>query len=109
MKDRREFLKSLGLAAATAAAAPMAGAEGIRMGRRRAGKPNVILIVSDEHQANTCGCYGSKVRQVGGKSPTPPTRPIPGCTAATRRRLVSRQPRMPAGRMPESGPVPVPW
>jgi choline-sulfatase len=71
VKDRREFLKSLGLAAATAAAAPMAGAEGIRMGRRRAGKPNVILIVSDEHQANTCGCYGSKVRQVGGKSPTP--------------------------------------
>lgn len=34
-------------------------------------RPNVILIVSDEHQANACGCYGSKVRRVDGLSPTP--------------------------------------
>lgn len=33
--------------------------------------PNVILIVSDQHQADTCGTYGSKVKQVNGSSPTP--------------------------------------
>ena len=32
---------------------------------------NVILIVSDEHQAAACGCYGSPVRRVDGLSPTP--------------------------------------
>lgn len=33
--------------------------------------PNILLIVSDEHQAAACGCYGSRVRQVDGQSPTP--------------------------------------
>jgi arylsulfatase A-like enzyme len=32
---------------------------------------NVILIVSDEHQAAACGCYGSAVRRRDGTSPTP--------------------------------------
>ena len=32
---------------------------------------NIILIVSDEHQANTCGCYGSPARRKDGSSPTP--------------------------------------
>jgi hypothetical protein len=56
MKDRRAFLKSLGATVASLAVAPVSQAGG----PRRAGKPNVILIVSDEHQANTCGCYGSR-------------------------------------------------
>lgn len=71
MKSRREFLQSLGLSALAAgtagkiSAAPKArGANGMR-------RPNVILIMSDEHQNNTCGCYGSTVRQVDGRSPTP--------------------------------------
>lgn len=34
-------------------------------------RPNVILIVSDEHRADSCGCYGSPVRQTDGRSPTP--------------------------------------
>lgn len=37
-------------------------------GKRR---PNVILIISDEHRADACGCYGSAVRQIDGRSPTP--------------------------------------
>ncbi|MCC5834211.1 MAG: sulfatase-like hydrolase/transferase [Opitutales bacterium] len=38
---------------------------------RTKGPPNIILIVSDEHQAAACGCYGSTVRQTDGRSPTP--------------------------------------
>lgn len=73
MTSRRSFFKALGAAAASLAAAPMArlsagtGAAPAPTVRR----PNVILIVSDEHQVNACGCYGSKVRRVDGLSPTP--------------------------------------
>lgn len=70
MKDRRAFLKSIGATVATAAAAPF-GLAGPGTARHAAGRPNVILIVSDEHQAASCGCYGSKVRRVDGQSPTP--------------------------------------
>lgn len=66
---RRRFLQSLGAAAASLAVAPLAGAlPGASAGARRR---NVILIVSDEHQAAACGCYGSPVRRVDGLSPTP--------------------------------------
>ncbi len=40
----------------------------LRFGAKRR---NVILIVSDEHRADSCGCYGSPIRQVDGRSPTP--------------------------------------
>lgn len=67
MNNRRDFLKSIGATLASAVAVPgLKAATG-----KGAGRPNIILIVSDEHQANTCGCYGSKVRQVNGQSPTP--------------------------------------
>jgi len=67
MSNRRDFLKSIGATLASAMAAP-----GLKGAAGKAGQlPNVILIVSDEHQANTCGCYGSKVKQVNGQSPTP--------------------------------------
>ena len=36
-----------------------------------ADKPNVILIISDEHQVNALGCYGSVNRTIKGESPTP--------------------------------------
>jgi arylsulfatase A-like enzyme len=72
MTDRRTFLKSLGLAAATAATAPLASGVAAKASAPARGKrPNIILIVSDEHQANTCGCYGSQARTVSGGSPTP--------------------------------------
>lgn len=47
----------------------LAGATGAPPAAPR--RPNVILIVSDEHQADACGCYGSKVRRTDGLSPTP--------------------------------------
>ena len=71
MKDRRAFLKSIGATVASLAAAPVIKAGGKKPLGAVARRPNIILIVSDEHQANTCGCYGSKVRQVNGQSPTP--------------------------------------
>ncbi|MEX0324569.1 MAG: sulfatase-like hydrolase/transferase [Puniceicoccaceae bacterium] len=71
MKDRRAFLKSIGATVASIAAAPVAKAGKPGLKASASGQPNIILIVSDEHQANTCGCYGSKVRQVDGQSPTP--------------------------------------
>jgi choline-sulfatase len=71
-RNRRDFLKSFGVAAVSAA--------GLRCGSQanaatatasKAKRPNVILIVSDEHRADACGCYGSALRQVDGQSPTP--------------------------------------
>jgi arylsulfatase A-like enzyme len=71
MNDRRSFLKSMGLAAATAATAPFAHGDPKAKASTKAKGPNILLIVSDEHQAATCGCYGSSVKTVEGKSPTP--------------------------------------
>jgi arylsulfatase A-like enzyme len=34
-------------------------------------KPNIVLIVSDQHQVNAIGSYGSENRNVRGGSPTP--------------------------------------
>ena len=34
-------------------------------------KPNVVLIISDMHQAGALGCYGSKIKTITGESPTP--------------------------------------
>lgn len=68
---RRDFLKAIGLSTAVSAVGvlpcPVAAAGSMQRKRR----PNIILIVSDEHQAAACGCYGSRVRQVDGHSPTP--------------------------------------
>ena len=50
---RRRFLRTLGAGAVTAAAAGRAFAAG------RADKPNVVLIVTDNHGAWTLGCYGN--------------------------------------------------
>lgn len=34
-------------------------------------KPNVVLIISDQHQFGALGCYGSQIKTVNGESPTP--------------------------------------
>lgn len=34
-------------------------------------KPNVVLIISDQHQFEALGCYGSKIKTINGESPTP--------------------------------------
>lgn len=70
-QGRRSFLQALGAAAASLAIAPLAGAMDRGAQRPAARRRNVILIVSDEHQAAACGCYGSPVRRVDGLSPTP--------------------------------------
>jgi choline-sulfatase len=70
-EGRRRFLQAVGAAAASLAIAPFAGASSSGGSQSRPRRRNVILIVSDEHQAATCGCYGSKVRRVDGRSPTP--------------------------------------
>lgn len=71
MVDRRSFLKSIGLSTASVAVGKHALASRKSAPMERTGRPNIILIVSDEHQAGACGCYGSPVRQVDGRSPTP--------------------------------------
>lgn len=68
---RRRFLHTFGAAVASLALAPLGGAGGSAISRPGARRRNVILIVSDEHQAAVCGCYGSPVRRVDGLSPTP--------------------------------------
>jgi len=34
-------------------------------------KPNVVLIISDQHQQQASGCYGTPIRTIDGESPTP--------------------------------------
>jgi iduronate 2-sulfatase len=63
--DRRDFLKMMSLAALAWGAPAGLRASG---GRRR---PNLLLLVSDQHRADACGCYGSPVRLRSGGSPTP--------------------------------------
>lgn len=71
MFDRRNFLKSIGLSTASVAWWRYAHAAMPTGEIKERGQPNIILIVSDEHKVAACGCYGSRVRQVDGRSPTP--------------------------------------
>ena len=57
--NRREFLKAASAAAAVAAVAP--DAKGAAKGGKSPGKPNILLIMSDEHNAGVLGCYGDKI------------------------------------------------
>lgn len=71
MTNRRNFLRSIGLSTASVAMGKFATAATPVTSVGQGGQPNIILIVSDEHQTAACGCYGSTVRQVDGRSPTP--------------------------------------
>jgi choline-sulfatase len=53
---RRTFLKAAASGAALAAAAPR-----ILAASRRGDKPNVLFIISDEHNASVTGCYGNGI------------------------------------------------
>ena len=56
---RRDFLKAAGISAAVLAAAPalLRGASA----PRAAGKCNILVIMSDEHNASVMGCAGNKI------------------------------------------------
>jgi choline-sulfatase len=54
--SRRYFLKITGLAAGAMAMPSLALG-----GRKAAGKPNIIVIMSDEHNAAVTGCYGNDI------------------------------------------------
>ena len=58
---RRQFIKAAGISAAVVAAAPalLRGAAA----PKAAGKPNILVIMSDEHNAAVMGCAGNKIVQ----------------------------------------------
>ena len=63
-QTRREFLKTLGVAAAAGAWAVVP--KGVCRGQgsvNAAKRPNIIFIMSDDHDAHAISCYGSKVNR----------------------------------------------
>ncbi len=64
-QSRREFLKTVGWTAVSAGALPvLAGCSGSKPAAKLKGRrPNILLIMSDEHNANLLGCYGNKLVQ----------------------------------------------
>ncbi|MDQ1255632.1 MAG: hypothetical protein QG656_224, partial [Candidatus Hydrogenedentes bacterium] len=56
--NRREFLKSIGISAAS-----LALASHTRLARAAdlPSKPNIIVIMSDEHNAKVMGCAGNSI------------------------------------------------
>jgi len=55
-QTRREFLKTTGLAAGALIMPQLA------LGRSKpSGKPNILVIMSDEHNASVLGCYGNDI------------------------------------------------
>ncbi len=64
-QTRREFLKTLGLVAGSAAGLSMWSGR-VATGRARAqtGKrPNIIYIMADDHASHALSCYGSKINK----------------------------------------------
>lgn len=55
---RREFLKSVGLGAASLAMPRGVFAEGASKGR-----PNILFIMTDDHASHAMSCYGSKINK----------------------------------------------
>lgn len=53
---RREFLKSAGLTVGSFIMSPL-----VFGGQKRTKRPNIIFIISDEHNANVLGCYGNDI------------------------------------------------
>jgi len=63
VKNRREFLRTIGLgAAALAVPGCMEAGEGW-FGWGEAKKPNILFIMSDDHAAQALSCYDSKINQ----------------------------------------------
>lgn len=63
--DRRDFMKLMSVLAASWTVRAGAGTT------PDTAPLNVVLIVSDQHRRNACGCFGSTLRRRDGSSPTP--------------------------------------
>ena len=63
--ERREFLKTVGLGSMSLALLGPAGrgVQASRRARRSGRKPNILVIMSDEHNAGVTGCYGNRIVQ----------------------------------------------
>ncbi|MBA7612617.1 Bifunctional sulfatase/alpha-L-rhamnosidase [subsurface metagenome] len=60
--NRREFL-SLVAGGSVAAMMPLAGCGSALAGHRAARRPNIILLLTDDHRANAMGCAGNTIIQ----------------------------------------------
>ena len=61
--NRRYFLKTIGLTAASLAVSQRAGGSENRQKPGTANRPNIIFIMSDDHAAHALSCYGSKINK----------------------------------------------
>jgi len=63
--NRREFLRTFGLGSMSLALLGPAGrcVQASRRARRSGRKPNILVIMSDEHNVGVTGCYGNRIVQ----------------------------------------------
>ncbi|MCX7014704.1 MAG: sulfatase-like hydrolase/transferase, partial [Candidatus Sumerlaeota bacterium] len=61
--DRREFLKSVAAGAAVASLPGAFSAAAESAAPKTDRKPNILVIMTDEHQAAVTGCYGNTIVQ----------------------------------------------
>ncbi len=59
--NRREFLRTVGVGAATAALASCNGSQREWFHPEAAPQPNILYIMSDDHASHALSCYGSKI------------------------------------------------
>jgi len=58
---RRDFLKAIGLGAASLTLPGCASTEKLSFAKRAKGRPNIILIMADDMGFSDLGCYGSEI------------------------------------------------
>ncbi len=65
--NRRDFLKTVGLGSIAVALGPSVGGAPVRASNKTSDgvttnrKPNILVIMSDEHNAGVLGCYGNRI------------------------------------------------
>ncbi len=62
-QTRREFLKAMGLTAASAGTLPILSScsSTAQVTSAKTSKPNILVVISDEHNAGVLGCYGNEI------------------------------------------------